>query len=85
VRVNCISPGIIDVRDSTRHLISKFPNPTKSFEEGRNTDSSQFLKGRRGNGGDVARLAWWLCQEEESGFITGQDIAVDGGLGKMKL
>jgi 3-oxoacyl-[acyl-carrier protein] reductase len=40
---------------------------------------------RVGEGGDIARMAHFLLDEELSGFINGTVIPVDGGMGSVKL
>jgi NAD(P)-dependent dehydrogenase (short-subunit alcohol dehydrogenase family) len=86
MRANCISPGFIDTSDAIQLRISTFPSPPLEdyWPFKIDTDKMQLLKGRKGSGGDVARMAWWLCDGEESGFVTGQDLGLDGGMGKKK-
>lgn len=47
-------------------------------------DREQHPAKRLGRPLDVARLAMFLCSEESS-FITGQDIVVDGGMSKLMI
>lgn len=47
-------------------------------------DREQHPVKRLGRPLDVARLAMFLCSEESS-FITGQDIVVDGGMSKLMI
>lgn len=71
VRCNAIAPGFIQT-EMTQHLIDA-------------EISSGFLKnislGRYGRVDDVAGLALFLASDE-SAYITGQAICVDGGIGK---
>ncbi len=68
INVNCVAPGYIDTK-----MNSTFD------EEAVNeiVDATPLM--RVGTPEDVARLAAFLCNDEAS-FITGQIIAVDGGL-----
>lgn len=47
-------------------------------------DREQHPVKRLGRPLDVARMAMFLCSED-SGFITGQDVVVDGGMSKMMI
>lgn len=69
IRVNCISPGWINVSDSPESEL----------------DKSQHPVGRVGRGQDIAELAWFLADENKSGFITGQNFVVDGGMTKKMI
>lgn len=72
VRVNSISPGWIEVNDwkktATRHT------PKHSIE-----DEKQHPVGRVGKPEDIASLAFYLTSHQ-SGFITGENFVVDGGM-----
>ena len=71
VRCNAIAPGFIQT-EMTQHLIDA-------------EISAGFLKnialGRYGQASDVAGLALFLASDE-SAYITGQVISIDGGIGK---
>ncbi|GAW31818.1 SDR family oxidoreductase [Carboxydocella sp. JDF658] len=69
VRVNCISPGWIEVN-----------NP----EALTSSDHQQHPVGRVGKAEDVAALAWFLLSDE-SGFITGQNFIIDGGMTRKMI
>lgn len=72
IRVNCISPGWIEVRDWQKS--SKARNV-----EYRPEDKKQHPVGRVGTPEDIASMVWFLCSKE-SGFITGANFVVDGGM-----
>lgn len=52
-------------------------NTTEELYEG--ADMSQHLVGRVGRPDDIAAMILYLCSEE-AGFITGQNIVIDGGM-----
>ena len=47
-------------------------------------DRDQHPVRRVGNPQDIAKMAMFLCSED-SGFITGEDIIIDGGMSKMMI
>ena len=68
-RVNCISPGWIEVNN--------YDSLTAS-------DHSQHPVGRVGDTSDIAETVSFLLSEK-AGFITGQNIVVDGGVTKKMI
>ncbi len=77
VRVNSISPGWIEVRDSKKASARHQPPLTEA-------DHAQHPAGRVGRPDDIAEMALYLCSEQ-AGFITGQDFVVDGGMTKKMI
>ncbi len=77
VRVNCISPGWID---TSQYLHT--PNP--ALAPMTEADHSQHPAGRVGLPGDIAEMVIYLCSEK-SGFITGQNFVIDGGMTKKMI
>lgn len=71
VRVNCISPGWIDVRSMQKET-SVDTTPLSV------ADHKQHPVGRVGEARDIANACLFLASNEMSGFITGQNIAIDG-------
>lgn len=71
IRVNALAPGFIETALTDRAL--KNPGIRKALLD-------QTPLGRFGTGDDVARAALFLASDE-SAFITGAEIAVDGGMG----
>ncbi len=69
VRVNAIAPGYIETR-----LTDVLPEEIKQ----KMLDATSL--GRFGQPEDIARVARFLCSDE-SAFITGQVLVVDGGMG----
>jgi NAD(P)-dependent dehydrogenase (short-subunit alcohol dehydrogenase family) len=70
IRVNAICPGTVD---------------TPMFRESMSPEVIENLLtaapiGRLAEAGEIADIALWLCADAP-GFLTGQAIAVDGGLG----
>lgn len=72
VRVNAISPGWIEVGNWKKSSARKEPQHSAS-------DKKQHPVGRVGTPEDVARAAVFLCSED-AGFITGQNVVIDGGM-----
>ena len=77
IRVNCISPGWIETRDW-----QKFSKATPSIHS--EEDKSQHPVGRVGVPEDIARTAAFLI-DPVNGFITGENVVVDGGMTKKMI
>ncbi|WP_249931098.1 SDR family NAD(P)-dependent oxidoreductase [Ramlibacter sp. 2FC] len=75
IRVNCIMPGLIGTPMAVETRSRQF---NKSREDLNAERSAKVPLGRQGTGWDVANLALFLASEESS-FITGECILVDGG------
>ena len=70
VRVNCVSPGWI---------------ATKDYNKLRRKDHAQHPVGRVGKPEDVAEIVAWLLDGERSGFVTGANFTVDGGMTRKMI
>ncbi len=75
IRVNCISPGFIET-DQLRTYLSSHPDPASAKE----ATVRLHPIGRVGRPEEVAAAASFLASDDAS-FITGESLAVDGGLG----
>jgi len=69
IRVNCISPGWIETDPDAVHSES---------------DEAQHPCGRVGTPADIAEMVAYLLSSR-SGFITGQDFVIDGGMTKKMI
>jgi meso-butanediol dehydrogenase/(S,S)-butanediol dehydrogenase/diacetyl reductase len=74
VRVNCICPGAIET-PMLRDMLEKAPNPKEAEAD----LIRKHALGRAGTPDEVARVALFLASDDSS-FITGAAIAVDGGM-----
>ena len=80
VRLNCVLPGLMDTP-----LVEKVARDFASGETGMDRDAfyrrrhEQVPMGRMGEAWDVANAALFLASDE-SKYITGTEILVDGGL-----
>lgn len=70
VTVNCLCPGVI----ATDMLSSFSPEDLEALRQ-------ETPVGRLGTPGDVSAAALWLAQEQ-SAFVTGQIIGINGGFGE---
>jgi NAD(P)-dependent dehydrogenase (short-subunit alcohol dehydrogenase family) len=77
IKVNCISPGWIEVSDLKKSTNRKKPELTEA-------DHVQHPAGRVGNANDIARLLLFLS-DEGNNFITGQNFIVDGGMTRKMI
>ena len=75
VRVNCIAPSLVETP-----LTAKFTNTPEKQEATRNRNPSKKI----GSPEDIAHMIDFLLSPK-SGWITGQVIAVDGGMNSLKL
>ena len=78
VRVNCVSPGWIDTR-AWQQVGEAAPVPPLAPE-----DHAQHPAGRVGRPEDVADAVAWLLGSE-SGFVTGHNLVVDGGMTRRMI
>jgi NAD(P)-dependent dehydrogenase (short-subunit alcohol dehydrogenase family) len=77
IRVNCISPGWIDV--------SEWKKQTKRYRsELTEQEHQQHPAGRVGKPEDIASLAVYFASPEAA-FITGANFVVDGGMTKKMI
>lgn len=72
ILANCIAPGFIDT-ELTRQILG---------EQGIQTLVSAVPARRLGQADEIARLALWLASGENT-YITGQNIAIDGGFSRV--
>ena len=77
VRVNCISPGWIDVSGAKK-------SSARRQEDLSEADHAQHPAGRVGTPEDVAATAAFLLGGE-AGFITGTNFVVDGGMTRKMM
>ncbi len=77
VRVNCISPGWIDVSAVRKESEAKQYQITED-------DCNQHPVGRVGKAHDIANMVIYLLNPENS-FITGQNFIIDGGMSKKMI
>ncbi|HZS65322.1 MAG TPA: SDR family oxidoreductase [Xanthobacteraceae bacterium] len=70
VRVNCVSPGWIE---------------TKDYAALRGKDHAQHPAGRVGKPRDIAEIVGFLLDGAKSGFITGANFIVDGGMTRKMI
>ncbi|MCP4783011.1 MAG: SDR family oxidoreductase [Fuerstiella sp.] len=79
IRVNSISPGAIDT-PLLREGMARGDLGGRSIEDAIADLSACTPLGRIGNPNEIAETAFFLADNDKSGFITGQDIVVDGGV-----
>ncbi|HEY2532137.1 MAG TPA: SDR family oxidoreductase [Xanthobacteraceae bacterium] len=70
VRVNTVSPGWI---------------ATKGAAALRRNDHAQHPAGRVGKPQDIAEIVAWLIDGKRSGFVTGANVVVDGGMTRKMI
>lgn len=75
VRVNCVAPGLVETPMTSRITAN---------ESARSQSASMHALGSIGTPGDLAEPIVWLLDGERSGWVTGQEIGVDGGLGTVR-
>lgn len=77
IRVNVISPGTIDTP-----LYDKFGLPPEQVAANKVLYAKMTPLGRMGVGEDIAAGAVYLASDESS-FVTGSELAIDGGFGQL--
>jgi len=81
VRVNAISPGFFPAEQNRRMLLK---------DDGTYTERGQAIvghtpMGRFGEAHELAGVVVWLASSRASGFVTGQNIVVDGGFSSVTI
>jgi NAD(P)-dependent dehydrogenase (short-subunit alcohol dehydrogenase family) len=81
VRVNAISPGFFPAEQNRRMLMN---------EDGTYTARGAAIvghtpMGRFGSAEELAGAIVWLASQRASGFVTGQNIVVDGGFSSVTI
>ena len=74
IRVNAVAPGLVETPLTAR---------ISSNEKARSASEAMHVLGRLGTPEDVAAAMQWLLSDE-AGWITGQTLGVDGGLGRVR-
>ena len=77
IRVNCISPGWIDVTEWKKKHLRKDSNL-------RDIDHDQHPAGRVGTPDDIAAMVAYLISKKAA-FITGQNFIIDGGMTRKMI
>ena len=75
IRVNCVAPGLVDTPMAAR---------LTQNEASRKHSEQMHALGRLGQPEDVAEAMAWLMDGSRSGWVTGQVIGIDGGLGTVR-
>jgi NAD(P)-dependent dehydrogenase (short-subunit alcohol dehydrogenase family) len=81
VRVNAISPGFFPAEQNRRMLLK---------DDGTYTERGAAIvghtpMGRFGSAEELAGAVVWLASQRASGFVTGQNIVVDGGFSSVTI
>jgi 2-keto-3-deoxy-L-fuconate dehydrogenase len=81
IRCNCVAPGRIHTPFVDGYLAKSYPGREREmFEQLSRTQPM----GRMGEPAEVAELALFLCSDAAS-FITGTNVAIDGGFVSLKM
>lgn len=81
VRVNAISPGFFPAEQNRKLLF----NDDGSYTERGGQIIGHTPMARFGKPEELAGVAIWLASERASSFVTGQNIAVDGGFASVTI
>ena len=74
VRINCLCPGRVET-PFVKSRLAEYPDPAAAYREMCSTQAN----GRMGRPDEIAALALYLASDESS-FVTGAALAIDGGM-----
>lgn len=75
IRCNCVAPGRVHTPFVDGYLKANYPGKEQEMFD--KLSKTQPI-GRMGKPEEIASLALYLCSDE-SGFVTGTNVAIDGG------
>lgn len=78
VRLNTVVPGLVGT-PLVSMLAKKYGGTGSDEAKYRRMRDLQVPTGKMGSGWDVAHAALYLCSDE-AGYVTGQEVVVDGGI-----
>jgi 3-oxoacyl-[acyl-carrier protein] reductase len=78
VTINNLLPGIFDSDAQRRHIEGMLGETGKSFEQIWDQRARANPAGRYGRPAELGAYCAWLCSSH-AGFITGQNLLIDGG------
>lgn len=81
VRVNAISPGFFPAEQNRKLLF----NDDGSYTERGGQIIGHTPMARFGNPEELAGVTVWLASRKASSFVTGQNIAIDGGFASVTI
>src|SRR5262249_34214070 len=81
VRVNAIRPGFFPAEQNRQFLF----NPDGSYTERSKQIIGHTPMARFGEPRELAGVVVWLASPRASSFVTGQNIAVDGGFSAVTI
>ncbi|TWT93926.1 SDR family oxidoreductase [Stieleria varia] len=81
VRVNAISPGFFPAEQNRKLLF----NEDGSYTERGGQIIGHTPMGRFGKPDELAGATVWLASRQASSFVTGQNIAIDGGFASVTI
>jgi NAD(P)-dependent dehydrogenase (short-subunit alcohol dehydrogenase family) len=79
--VNAISPGFFPAEQNRALLL----NPDGSYTERGRQIIGHTPMARFGSADELQGVVVWLASQRASSFVTGQNIAVDGGFSAMTI
>ena len=75
IRVNCVSPGVV----ITEHQYRFVEKNGMTMEQAKKEWGALHVLGRLGEPREIARPILFLASDDDSSFITGENLLVDGG------
>jgi NAD(P)-dependent dehydrogenase (short-subunit alcohol dehydrogenase family) len=78
VRVNAVLPGAVDTQ-MLRDGLNRAHAGEGTIEERLENLANRTVSGKIGQPEEIARVIYFLADDRQSSFLTGQPVIVDGG------